>query len=233
MVGTPDIVERTAANFAPRGRNIMPPYLVLRDFLGDRLVAELFDFAVSREADFRPARILGSVVKPTARKAWTMGDMRDFGRLMRAKICNRLPEIVAALQVTPVDRPNVGLELVAYRDGGFYSRHIDTLARSKLGETPIAGEKQLIVVLSGIYYFHAQPKGFTGGELRLYPFGDPRSSGSFVDIEPAHNTLVVFPSWASHEVMPVSCASGRFRDSRFSVNYFIREERRPTERPGR
>ena len=89
MVGTPDIVERTAANFAPRERNIMPPYVVLRDFLDDRLATELLDLAMSREADFRPARVLGGVVKPTARQAWTMGDMKEFGRLMRAKLLDR------------------------------------------------------------------------------------------------------------------------------------------------
>jgi predicted 2-oxoglutarate/Fe(II)-dependent dioxygenase YbiX len=225
-MGTPDLLESTAANVAPRDRNIMPPYVVLRDFLDDRLVGELLDLAISREADFRAGRIVGSIVKPAARKAWTMGDLKEFGPLMRAKIRDRLPEIVAALQVTPVVRPNVALELVAYRDGDFFKRHVDTLARMQLSDTLDPLEERLIVVLSGVYYFRTQPKGFTGGELRLYAFGDPRSA-SFVDVEPAHNSLIVFPSWSSHEVLPVRCRSGRFEDARFSVNYFIREERRP------
>jgi Rps23 Pro-64 3,4-dihydroxylase Tpa1-like proline 4-hydroxylase len=41
---------------------------------------------------------------------------------------------------------------------------------------------------------------------------------AFADIEPGQNRLVAFPSWAPHEVMPISCPSRRFIDSRFAVN---------------
>jgi Rps23 Pro-64 3,4-dihydroxylase Tpa1-like proline 4-hydroxylase len=78
-------------------------------------------------------------------------------------------------------------------------------------------------VLSGVYYFHRRPKAFAGGELRLHAIGDP---DRFVDIEPVHNALLVFPAWAPHEVRPISCPSGAFVDARFAVNcwFYARRE---------
>ena len=76
-------------------------------------------------------------------------------------------------------------------------------------------------LLSAVYYFHAEPKAFSGGALRLYPFGAKKDEDSFADVQPEQNTLLVFPSWAPHEVLPVSCPSGRFSDSRFAVNCWI------------
>jgi SM-20-related protein len=74
-------------------------------------------------------------------------------------------------------------------------------------------------VLSGVYYFHAEPKAFTGGALRLYAIGG--QGERYVDIEPTHNSLLMFPSWAPHEVMPVRCPSRRFVDSRFAINCWV------------
>jgi asparagine synthetase B (glutamine-hydrolysing) len=48
------------------------------------------------------------------------------------------------------------------------------------------------------------------------------------DIEPIHNSLLMFPSWAPHEVMPVNCPSQRFIDSRFAINCWVHRERPDT-----
>jgi Rps23 Pro-64 3,4-dihydroxylase Tpa1-like proline 4-hydroxylase len=73
-------------------------------------------------------------------------------------------------------------------------------------------------------YFHAEPKAFTGGALRLYAIGR-KEDEDFVDIEAVRNSLLVFPSWAPHEVTPVSCPSKRFsstRDSLLTVGFTAR-----------
>jgi SM-20-related protein len=36
-----------------------------------------------------------------------------------------------------------------------------------------------------------------------------------------HNTFVVFPSWVLHEVLPVSCPTKQFIDSRFALNFWL------------
>ena len=76
------------------------------------------------------------------------------------------------------------------------------------------------MVLSGVYYFNAEPKAFTGGALRLHAIGG-KNGENFVDIEPVRNGLLVFPAWAPHEVLPVSCPSKRFINSRFAINCWV------------
>lgn len=66
-----------------------------------------------------------------------------------------------------------------------------------------------------------RPRGFAGGELRLHPFS-PDGARDWLDIEPEHNALLAFPSWAPHEVRPVNCPSRRFEESRFAVKVWFR-----------
>ena len=102
---------------------------------------------------------------------------------------------------------------MVYRDGAFFCRHIDT--RVHLDPKNHSNPR----ILSGVYYFHTEPRGFTGGALRLYP---AVSTERHRDIEPQANMLLVFPSWAPHEVLPVQCPSGTLEDSRLAINCWIR-----------
>jgi SM-20-related protein len=195
-------------------RALLPPYLVLQDFLAEDNVAALLDYTLAREQTFQPTRVgrfEGGVSNPDVRVSLGMREFGEFGPILRSKLLAIVPDIVAQLQATPVAKPRIELELVAHNDGAFYKRHIDTQT---------AAERKDIRVISGVYYFHVEPKAFTGGALRLYAIGD-QSGGTFVDIEPAQNTLLVFPSWAPHEVMPIRCPSGRFADSRFAINCWV------------
>ena len=133
--------------------------------------------------------------------------------MLRARALELAPDLIAGLRLTPFEISKVELELVAHGDGAFYARHIDTA---------MSGSAEHVRVLSAVYYLHRQPRAFDGGALRLYAIGD---DSRFVDVEPASNTLVAFPSWAPHEVRPVSCPSGRFGDSRFAVNIWLRKRR--------
>jgi SM-20-related protein len=68
-----------------------------------------------------------------------------------------------------------------------------------------------------VYYLHRQPRIFTGGRLRLFDLGGEQS----IWIEPMHDSLLVFPSSARHEVETISCPGGAFADSRFAVNIWL------------
>ena len=201
---------------------IMPPYLVLRDFLEDGSVAGLLDFTLANEAAFDPTWLGGEEkgrFDPTIRFSTGTRDLGPYRRPLKEKLRALVPGLVARLRVTPVDEPKFELQLVAHNDGAFYKRHIDTRTVT---------DRAHIRVLSGVYYFHAKPKAFEGGALRLYALGDPEYR-TFIDIEPEHNTMLVFPSWAPHEVMPVSCPSGLFADSRFAINCWMHRKRAQVE----
>jgi len=198
-------------------RVILPPCLVLSDFLDEATVAGLLDYALSRQADFAPTRLGSKAVNPAIRVSTGLRELGGYRQVLKAKILGLVPSLISQLQVTPFEAPKLETELVAHGDGAFYKRHIDT-------QTALYDDVNQIRVLSGVYYFHAEPKAFTGGALRLYAIGS-QDGENFVDIEPVRNSLLVFPSWAPHEVMPVSCPSKRFIDSRFAINCWVHRKK--------
>lgn len=199
------------------GRSLMAPYRVLREFLSDTECADLLRYTLEHETAFKPTKVGRSgkdIVVPTIRISTSTRDLGDFRPLFEGKLVDLAPQLAAEFRMNVVQSPKIELQLVAHGDGAFYRRHIDTQT---------AADRYNIRVLSGVYYFHNRPKAFSGGVLRLHAIGD---DPDFVDIEPEHNTLLVFPAWAPHEVRPVSCPSNLFADSRFAINcWFYR--RRP------
>ena len=197
-------------------RRILPPHSVRHDFLAPELVTQLLAFAQAHAGEFAPAKVGVNAdlkVNPAIRIS---SRLRKFEPL-QSQVENLLrplgPELAAELRVKPFETTFMELELVAHGDGAFYKPHID-LVRGYEGP-PLPG----IRLISGVYYFHAQPKAFEGGALRLLELGGAEPPDrAFVDIEPVSNSLVFFPSWMPHEVRPVRCASGRFMDSRFAIN---------------
>jgi Rps23 Pro-64 3,4-dihydroxylase Tpa1-like proline 4-hydroxylase len=202
----------------PGARNFMPPYLVLRNFLEEETAADLLEHALILEREFVSTGVGAAETRKideTVRISVATRDLGIFRPIFKAKMLGNLPKFVAELQTTAVDAPRLETQLVAHNDGAFYKRHIDTQMVSR---------RDHVRVLSGVYYFHAKPKAFAGGALRLYSIGKAEKE-IFVDIEPEHNSFVVFPAWAPHEVMPVSCPSKRFSDSRFAINCWVYDKK--------
>ena len=203
----------------------LPPHAQLRDFLPASEHQALLDRVLRGSEDFAPARIslqgAADELKPEMRIALISRDLGPLRAMLEARMTAALAEVRERLGSGGPMPTSLELELAAHGDGAHFRPHTDTSLgsdRRPLGAAP--GEDRLI---SGVYYFHARPKGFTGGELRLHRFGfDPAGGepepGGFVDFEPADNSFVVFPSWAPHEVRTVRCPSGRFEDYRFAVN---------------
>ena len=198
----------------PSPRAIMPPYLVLRGFLDEDTAAGLLAYTLGRQSEFTPSRLGSKQVDESFRVSSVIRELGEYRARLETRIFGLLPRLVAELGTPPIEAATLETELVAHGDGAFYKRHTDT-------QTARYNEVDKIRVLSGVYYFHAEPKAFSGGALRLYAVGGTAGE-NFVDIEPVHNSLLVFPSWAPHEVMPVRCPSKRFADSRFAVNCWIR-----------
>ena len=195
--------------------SLMPPYLVLHDFLDEETVSRLLEYALAREAAFAPTGVRRVGGDPTSiRMSMGIWDLGPFKPILKSKVLGLVPDLVVKLRTTPVRDPKLELQLVAHNEGAFYKRHIDTQTASELYS---------IRILSAVYYFHVAPRAFTGGALRLFAIGG--DGNRFVDIEPTHNSLLVFPSWAPHEVMPVSVPSGRFANSRFAINFWIHREK--------
>lgn len=139
----------------------------------------------------------------------------DLEGELEARARETLPAMVQQLGATRFEPSKFELEMVAHGDGAFYAKHRDT---NVFSSDPFANGR----IISAVYYFHRVPKSFSGGLLRIYSFAGDKDTDAFVDIEPTNDTLVFFPSWFPHEVLPVACPSGLFEDSRFAINCWVR-----------
>jgi Rps23 Pro-64 3,4-dihydroxylase Tpa1-like proline 4-hydroxylase len=144
----------------------------------------------------------------------------DFGSHVEDKLRQLLPSMMERLGGRSFVPHSFEIEMVAHGDGAFYKRHIDLPTDKRSLESDR--------VISCVYYFYAMPKAFSGGLLRLHSLAASHQQNTFVDIEPFCDMLVFFPSWFPHEVLPISCPSGYFIDSRFAINCWIHRSRSPS-----
>jgi hypothetical protein len=196
------------------------PHLVYRNVLGAKRVAALLDYVAARRADFRPA-VVRDRTSGTEKLDQRIRDCLYFKGLgpfegpIKAFVDTIAAQALGALHlVEPKVEPRE-FTLTAFGNGGRFIAHIDTNERT-----------DRVRVLSCVYYFAAMPRRFGGGELRLYGFpklspGKKPELPPFVDVSPETDTLVVFPSWLEHEVLPVSVPSGAWADGRFTINCWV------------
>jgi len=196
------------------------PHVIFERVFGRERVAALLDYAETRRADFRPAKIRrrasGERTVDTQRRNHFqlrgLGAFEDtLDRFVRSVTRTMLDTLHLA---EPAVEPRE-FDLTAYRDGDYFRAHIDT--------SEVADK---VRVVSCIYYFGATPPRFSGGALRLHGFPKPSPDGTpapvpYVDVAPESDTLVAFPAWLWHEVLPVHVPSGAWCDSRFAINCWL------------
>ena len=197
-----------------------PPHQLIEDFLPAAIHAELLAYTLANAAKFQPTTVTDqgeANYNPGTRQSWACdGGLGPLKAPFKAAVEAQREAMLAALGIPSFDLARVELELVAHRDGSFFRPHIDTL--TSLNRSDQQTDRMLTIV----YYFCAEPKRFTGGELALFPFG----AGKPKLLEPADNRLVAFPSFAMHEVNPVSCPpDDDFADARFAVNCWLHRKR--------
>jgi SM-20-related protein len=187
-------------------------------WLGAEAAARALKFAQASREQFKASDVgygERNRIDLSYRRSSKLKPIGELENEVRADVTTVLPCMCECLGIAPFDPARFEVEMVAHGDGAFFSRHEDIVIRP--GMTNYR-------VISAVYYFHRLPKSFSGGVLRIHPIGE---AASFVDIEPANDKLIFFPSWVPHEVMPVVCPSARFEDSRFAINCWIYAEELP------
>jgi Rps23 Pro-64 3,4-dihydroxylase Tpa1-like proline 4-hydroxylase len=217
------------AEYIAAAHTHMPPYRVYRGFLDSATHASLLVWTIENEAKFKASLVSrgqgNDKHDPSLRASLRVSDFGPMKSLLRLRLLDFVPTLIRDLRVTPFEPSEVELELVANNDGAFFKQHIDTFT----GDGRRASDR----MLSAVYYFHAEPRAFTGGALRLYSFGTDAHDSNFTDVEPEQNMLLAFPSWWPHQVLSVSCPSRRFSDSRFNVNCWVHRHSNRTPSRGR
>jgi SM-20-related protein len=177
------------------------PYYRISNFLSQQTAERILQDILERRDEFR-ARGINASGAPTFYRMNT-------AFCPCAEFLDRFEKIVPALQSTfgtDLTQPQLELLAQAYNDESCFGKHSDANS----------GGSNWQRRLSGIYYLHTRPRKFEGGSLAVY---DRRGAAHFVN--PEHNSAVFFPRETIHEVLPVSCASKAFEDSRFAINVWI------------
>ncbi len=193
-------------------------YVQIDNFLSAEEASHLLSYALSQEAAFVPTST--STGATDYRRSLILYALPDSADLISERLQAALPDVLGKLEIPPFPVAQIEVQLTAHNDGNYYKIHNDN------GSPDVANRE-----LTYVYYFYREPKPFSGGELRLYDsqieHGFYTAAESYTTLEPGHNRLVVFLSRYLHEVLPVTCASQAFADSRFTLNGWVRRATEP------
>lgn len=196
-------------------------HVVREDFLDPSELESLFVYCLSREADFVESRVIRpgtdeGVIKTDHRRSKVLFDLGDHRSIIENRVRECLAEVLDELGYPPFEPTTVEAQLTATNDGGFFAAHNDNAH-------PLLHSRRLTFV----YYLHREPRGFEGGDLRLFEtqFTEGRyaAAENHQDIAARRNRVVFFPSVLEHQVMEVRCPSRAFADSRFAVNGWVHD----------
>lgn len=165
------------------------------DFIGSELTSD--DDSGRRDEDFRRSRVLY--------------DVAPVAPILTERVLDHLPWVLDRLDQANFAVREVELQITASNDGEWFKAHRDS------GAGTVSSRE-----LTFVYYCHREPRPFAGGELRMFgAFESGDDPTAALTIVPPPNSIVFFPSHFLHEVMPVSCPSRQFIDSRFTYNGWL------------
>jgi Rps23 Pro-64 3,4-dihydroxylase Tpa1-like proline 4-hydroxylase len=192
---------------------LLANFVQIPQFLSLEERSQLLEYVLDQQDNFVPTTTSTGAID--YRKSKILYEFPEFAELMRTRVKAALPTVFDRLPDFPA--AEIELQLTAHNDGNYYKIHNDN------GAAEVADRE-----LTYVYYFYREPKRFTGGELRLYNLkiadGYYQAADSFYDLDPENNSILFFPSHYMHEVLPVSCPSQSFADSRFTLNGWIRRQ---------
>lgn len=189
---------------------------ILEEFLVPQELDSVIRFALEHETDFKASQVIApgegtSMVDFEHRRSRVLMELDDLRNLFVQRLQSCWPQLLRRLGYVPFRLANIEAQITASNDGDYFRSHSDN------GHVETSKRE-----ITFVYFFHQEPKNFTGGELRIYDSrienGVYVKAEHFRSITPRQNQLVVFPSSLTHEITPVECPSRAFADSRFTVN---------------
>lgn len=217
---TSTVISQTSVAAEERPNVLPARCVVLDEFLAPQELAELTSFILDHEDSFEASEVIsphseGGVVNYEHRSSRVLMDIGKYQDLMLDRIRTSLPDVLGKLGMEEFTIAGVEAQVTASNEGDFFHFHSDN------GSERVASR-----YLTFVYFFHREPRGFEGGELRIHDArlenGEYVSEGTYQTMIPQQNQIVFFPCEVLHEITPVKCASRRFADSRFTLNGWLR-----------
>lgn len=194
---------------------VLGGYVQIENFLSPSENQQALEIAIAFADQFVPSTTTTGAVNYRESSVLYATKFPEYYQFMKHRILETLPQVLSQLNHPPFTVTEVEMQLTAHHNGGYYKIHNDSSSAKTKTRT-----------ITYVYYFHDQPKAFTGGQLRLYEtelrHGVAYNKETFKTIEPLNNSIVFFESRCQHEVMPVSCDSPHFKDGRFTLNGWLR-----------
>jgi SM-20-related protein len=188
-------------------------FIQLQNFFPADEHQELVRYALDHQAEFTGTTT--STGDAEYRQSSVLYHFPEMRSRIEQYIHAALPTVQSNLQLEPFEIKEIEAQLTAHNDGHYYRIHNDN------GSTDTANR-----LLTYVYYFNYEPRGFDGGALRIYDSqvknGYYIAADSYRDVMPDNNSIVFFLSRYMHEVMPIICPSKQFQDSRFTINGWLR-----------
>lgn len=182
--------------------------MVLDEFLAAEEWRGLLELVDRRAADFRPTVTISTDgderVDLDFRRSLVLHDLGGIRDLFVERLAAFTSPVLWRLAHPPFPVAGYEIELTATGDGDYFRPHTDC--------GPGATATRAITF---VYFFHAEPQPFTGGELMLHDGAAARA------IDPAQNQIVFFPSETTNEIRPVRSPSGSFHDRLFTVSGWL------------
>ncbi len=193
--------------------------VILDEFLTSPELNTLTQYVLEHEMLFEMSEVLspgvtGGAVDYDHRRSRVLMDLGGHEKMISDRVLTCLPRVLKKWGRDPFSISRVETQTTASNHGDFFHCHVDN------GAEAVAARE-----ITFVYFFHREPKQFSGGELRIYD--SRRENDNYVPtanyrtIVPEQNQLILFASGLSHEITPVDCPSGRFADSRFTVNGWV------------
>ena len=214
------VVSEAVTAVAERPAVLPAKCCVLDEFLSPQELGELTQFALDHESDFSVSQVISpsaerGVIDYEQRRSRVLMDIEPYQEMILQRIKSVLPEVRRQLGMEEFVVADMEAQITASNDGDFFRFHSDN-GNDRVGAR----------FLTFVYFFQREPRQFKGGELRLHDArledGVYVSEGTYQTIVPQQNQIVFFPCELMHEVTQVSCASGQFADSRFTLNGWLR-----------
>jgi len=190
-------------------------YKLFTNFLSKDENKELMDWSLNVK-EWQESKVLSEDVKNWRKSNVYQPKIDDKHHILMDKILPLFPDLHNKYYGEYKKISNIETQLTKSHDGDFYKAHPDN------GDSGVFLNRKLTYV----YYMHTLPKQFINGNLRIYEEienpvqGRMYKTNKYIDIEPLNNTLIIFPSYLWHEVLPVRCALD-WTYSRFTINGWL------------
>ena len=189
--------------------------VIYEEFLSLVELNGLMNYVYARRQDFKASEVFDPDHKDDSyRRSKVLMDAGPFHKLFQERLMYYLPRILRALDHPVFEVKRIEAQITDSNDGDYFRIHNDNTHANWPSRQ-----------ITYVYFFHREPKPFTGGELVLYDIPSEAQAASKPRerrrVTPQQNAIIFFQSSILHEILPMRCCDVTFGASRFTLNGWL------------